>query len=166
MRVAVEPASMSLAAETREAVRAHPFLYEALRAGVLNYTAAARYLSIGDEETVAAALRRYAENLPPPATEAGTARVAMRRGLGLTTGPDEALVTVGDVAIGPADDGALTAVLAVGDVHARQLGRILRRLDVAETDVSAAAVAGDTLAVVTPSRHAADVLRIVEAAVS
>jgi len=32
---------MSLAADTREAVRERPTLYDALRAGVVNYTAAA-----------------------------------------------------------------------------------------------------------------------------
>ena len=35
---------MSLAAETREAVRTHPFLLDALRAGVVNYNAAAAWL--------------------------------------------------------------------------------------------------------------------------
>jgi len=36
--------SKSLAARTRDAVRDEPFLFDALRAGVLNYSAAARYL--------------------------------------------------------------------------------------------------------------------------
>ena len=49
---------MTVAAETREAVRDHPFLETALRAGVVNYTAAARFLDVGEEEAVAAALRQ------------------------------------------------------------------------------------------------------------
>ena len=49
---------MTVAERTRAAVRAEPFVYEALRAGVLNYTAAARYLDVGDESAVSAALRR------------------------------------------------------------------------------------------------------------
>ena len=55
---------MSLASETRDAVRARPFLYDALRAGVVNYTAAARELDVdGEVDAVATALRRFAEEL-------------------------------------------------------------------------------------------------------
>ena len=56
--------TMTVAAETRRAVRASPFLRDALRAGCVNYTAAARFLDVGDEDAVVAALRRYAEDLP------------------------------------------------------------------------------------------------------
>ena len=54
---------MSLASDTRDAVRRRSFLHAALAAGVVNYTAAARYLDVGEEEAVVAALRRYAEEL-------------------------------------------------------------------------------------------------------
>jgi len=54
---------MTVAADARAAVREHPFLETALRAGVVNYTAAARFLDVGAEEAVAAALRRYAAEL-------------------------------------------------------------------------------------------------------
>ena len=84
---------MTVASETREAVRSEPFLHAALAAGVLNYTAAARYLDVGDEEAVAAALRRYAEDLPAPDVRDGSVRVDMRSGLGECS-PDEALARV------------------------------------------------------------------------
>lgn len=55
---------MSLAAETREAVRARPVLYDALRAGIVNYTAAAESLGLdGDTDAVATALRRFERSL-------------------------------------------------------------------------------------------------------
>jgi|APHM01.1.fsa_nt_gi hypothetical protein len=62
--------SMSLAAETREAVRERPVLYDALRAGIVNYTAAAERLALnGDREAIATALRRFAESLSENADE-------------------------------------------------------------------------------------------------
>src|SRR6056297_2372029 len=55
---------MSVAAATREAVRDRPALYDALRAGVVNYTAAADALDVdGDREAIATALRRFAAEL-------------------------------------------------------------------------------------------------------
>lgn len=75
---------MSLAAETREAVRQRPFLLDALRAGVVNYTAAAEFLDLdGDAESIATALRRYAADLPAHATDARDTRVTMQSGVGL-----------------------------------------------------------------------------------
>lgn len=75
--------SVTLAADTRAAVRRRPFLHEALRAGVLNYAAAARLLDVdGEDSAVVAALRRYAETLPPYDETARDARVTMRSGLG------------------------------------------------------------------------------------
>ena len=76
---------MSLAEDTREAVRRRPFLLAALRAGVVNYTAAARSLADevkGDPESIATALRRFAGSLPEWETDARNARVSMQSGLG------------------------------------------------------------------------------------
>ena len=73
---------MTVAAEAREAVRERPFLETALRAGVVNYTAAARFLEVGDEEAVAAALRRYAGELDDYRPPDRRASVSMRSGVG------------------------------------------------------------------------------------
>ena len=74
---------MTLAADTRAALRRRPFLHDALRAGVVNYAAAARLLDVdGEQSAVVAALRRYAETLPAYAETARDARVTMRSGLG------------------------------------------------------------------------------------
>ncbi|PSQ40560.1 hypothetical protein BRD10_02000, partial [Halobacteriales archaeon SW_12_71_31] len=62
---------MTIAARTREAVRARPALRTALAADAVNYTAAARLIATDaavdadddDHEAVAAALRRYADEL-------------------------------------------------------------------------------------------------------
>jgi hypothetical protein len=151
---------MSLAAETREAVRREPFLYDALRAGVLNYTAAARYLDLGEEEAVAAALRRYRDDLPAPDDRDRNARVTMRSGLGPTDDPADALLVVGDAALAPTS-GDLTGIQATdGDPAA--LGHVLRRLAVEDVDVTAAGATEGTLLVVVPRRAGANTVRTVE----
>lgn len=74
---------MTLAAETRAAIRRRPFLREALRAGVVNYAAAARLLDVeGEHGAVVAALGRYAEALPDYEESAHEARVTMGSGFG------------------------------------------------------------------------------------
>lgn len=156
---------MSLAAETRAAVRAEPFLYDALRAGVLNYTAAARHLNLGDEETVAAALRRYAEDLPGPTTGTVDARVTMQSGLGPAADPTDAVLVVGDTALTPGS-GALTGVQATGDVGPAALGRVLRRLAIGEVRVETAGATEGTLLLAVGRRDGANAVRFVETALS
>ncbi|PSQ13721.1 hypothetical protein BRD02_11875 [Halobacteriales archaeon QS_8_69_73] len=155
---------MTVAAETREAVRDHPFLETALRAGVVNYTAAARFLDVGEEEAVAAALRRYAadhDHAPPDRR----ASVSMRSGVGTVDADadDGGLLSVGGTAFA-ADGGDHTAVLAEGDVGAAALADVLGRLRTAGVGVEAAAAADGTLAVVVGRRDGADAVRAVEAA--
>jgi hypothetical protein len=151
---------MTVASEAREAVRREPFLHAALRAGVLNYTAAARYLDVGDEEAVAAALRRYAEDLPAPAAREGRVRVDMRSGLG-ECDPADAVLVVGDTALGTGG-GDLTAVVANGELSARDLGDVLARLAVEGVEVTAAGGSDGHLVVAVPRRAGIDALRYVE----
>jgi hypothetical protein len=153
---------MSLAADTRRAVRARPFLRDALRAGVVNYAAAARYLDLGDEEAVVAALRRFERDLPDREEPAVGARVTMERGLERTDDPDEALLRVGDTSLA-SGGGELTAVSASGDgVDARTLGLVLRRLDGEGVAVAAAGAADGVALVVVLNRDGPDALRYVE----
>ena len=157
---------MTLAADTRSAVRRNPFVFEALRTGVLNYTAAARYLDVGDLDPVAAALRRYAEELPDYESDSRDARVTMQSGLGAVEvaeieDENEALLAVGGRALVP-DAGSLTGVLATGAVDARALAHVLDRLAIERTDVAAAGVAGDTLVVAVGRRAGPDAVRTVE----
>jgi hypothetical protein len=156
---------MSLAAETRRAVRRNPFVFEALQAGVLNYTAAARYLDVGETESVAVALRRYAEDLPDRETTSRDVRVTMRSGLGLGDDNDDALLAVGGSALVPGD-GSLTGVLATGEVDAPALAHVLDRLATEGIAVEAAGIAGDALVVVTGRRDGPDTVRIVEESLS
>ncbi|MDG5776264.1 hypothetical protein VB773_08480 [Haloarculaceae archaeon H-GB2-1] len=155
---------MTLAAATRAAVDARPFLYEALRAGVVNYSAAARFIDVGDDETdaVVAALRRYAEELPAYDETDVDRRVTMESGLGEGEA-ENALLTVGETALVPGS-GSLTGLLATGDVDAGDLRRVLGRLETADVSVVAAGVAGDALLVVVERRAGADALRLVESA--
>ena len=153
---------MTVAAEAREAVRERPFLETALRAGVVNYTAAARFLDVGDEEAVTAALRRYAEELDDHEPPDRRASVSMQSGVGPADG-DDPLLSVGARAFA-ADGGEFTAVLAEGDVGATALADVLGRLRTAGVGVQAAAAADGTLAVVVGRRDGADAVRAVEAA--
>jgi hypothetical protein len=154
---------MTLASEARVAVRRRPFLHAALAAGVVNYTAAARYLALGDdaadEETVATALRRYADDLEPPAPNEGQVRVTMRRSLGRTD--DEPLLRVGDAGFG-AGAGDHTGIVVEGAVAAATLGRVLARLDVEGIDPVAAAGREGHLVLVVPGTDGVDALRYVE----
>ena len=153
-------AGMNIASRTRAAVRREPFVYDALAAGILNYTAAARYLDVDqEEEAVAAALRRYAEEIARP--DGPTApRVDMRRGLGPVDAAD-ALLTVGDAAFGPTD-GSLTAILVSGDVPVTALGSVLARLDVEKIAVEAAGGSRGHLVCLVEAGDGADALRAVE----
>ncbi|RDI70853.1 DUF7523 family protein [Halopelagius longus] len=161
---------MSLAAETRDAVRERPYLLSALRAGVVNYTAAAESLDVeGDTDSVATALRRFADDLPDLTTEYRDATVRMRSGVGLAgedveaADADDRVVTVGGVEM-VAADGPMTALVAKGDVDARALSAAVDRLAAEDVVVDAAGVADDELAIVVPRREGANALRIVEGA--
>lgn len=159
---------MSTAAATREAVSAYPFLRLALRAGVVNYTAAAEFLDAGETEPVATALRRFADDLPAFETRDADARVRMESGVGLVDSTEEgvaeetdALLTVGGAAIVPGE-GSLTAVLATGEVDVGALATVCGRLDAEGIDAEAAAVADGSLLVVVDRRDGVGALRTVE----
>ncbi|WP_144799834.1 DUF7523 family protein [Halorubrum depositum] len=172
---------MSLAADTREAARARPFVLDALRAGVLNHSAAAAWLAdeadLGggdadaDTDAIATALRRFREDLPAYATAERAASVSMRSGVGVLEGKRDAagdgadsLLRVGGAAV--VSEGRDTAVLATGDVDAGVLATVLRRLDAADVDVAAAGVAGDALVVVVGRRDGATAVRVAENALT
>lgn len=164
---------MSLAAETREAVRARPFVRDALRAGLLNHSAAAAWLAEeadldGDVDAIATALRRFREDLPDYATADRAASVSMRSGVGVVDGdaPGDALgdapplLRVGGAAV--VSEGRDTAILATGEVDAAALGAVLRRLAAVDVAVTAAGVAGDALVAVVGRRDGATAVRVVE----
>ncbi|WP_115865549.1 DUF7523 family protein [Halorussus litoreus] len=160
---------MTLAEAAREAARRRPALLGALRAGVVNYTAAARSLDEevdGDTESVATALRRFAESLPDDATESLDARVSMRSGLGEVKRDEadlerENLLAVGGTVLQP-DAGALTGVVARGEADGCALAHVLDRLDVEGIAVRTAGVADGTLVVAVERRDGPDALRVVE----
>lgn len=160
---------MSLAERTRDAAREHPFLLDALRAGVANYSAAARYLDVdGDPDAVATALRRFADDLPAREPTRRDVRVTMERGVGPIPDPGsadarEVLLAVSGTAFG-AIDGGKTAVLATGDVDLDGVRVALDALAVDDVAVDALAHARDTLVVVVPRLDAANALRAVERA--
>lgn len=157
---------MSIAERTREAVRERPFLLAALRADVVNYRAAAATLDVdANEASVAAALRRFAADLPDYDPSERSVRVTIRRGVGVADAGDatDPLLLVGDRAV-VADAGSSTALLGTGDVDARALATALDRLAAVDIDVEAAGVAGDHLLVVVDGRSGGRALRVLEAA--
>ena len=146
----------SAAEATREALRERPCLHEALRAGVLNCRAAADVLDVdADADTVAAALRRYGDDLPPRANTTRRVRVTVRRNVAVSEADGDGLLRVGDDAV--VDGGDATAFVATGQVDAASLVAVVSRLEVAGVSVVAAGVGGDALAVVVDggARHLA-----------
>jgi len=152
---------MSLAADTREAVRAHPFVYEGLRAGILNYTAVARFLDVGETDAVTAALRRYAEELSDYERPDRELRVTMHSGVGPADDGEDPLLVVGETALA-ADGGDATAIVATGDVDPDLLATVLGRCRTTDVAVEAAAVGSSALAVVVGRRDGPDVVRLLE----
>ncbi|MDG5820613.1 hypothetical protein [Natronococcus sp. A-GB7] len=157
---------MSLASETRRAVDEEPFLVAALRAGVVNYTAAARYLDVdGETDAVATAIRRYAEELPAYGTDAREVRVRMERGITPAaidgSQPETALFAIGGTSF-RSDSGDLTAIVATGDVDTVALGKTLGRLEIEEIEPIAAGVGEGAMMLVVEGLAGADALRTVE----
>lgn len=152
---------MSLAADTRAAVRESPLLIEALRAGVVNYAAAARTIDVdGDPDAVTAALRRFAADLDAREPDAREVRVTMHAGLERA---DEGMLVVGGTGFVDSD-GKLTGVMATGDVDAAAMEHVLGVLRIHEITVHAAGLADDTLVFVVDRRDGAAALRRVEGA--
>jgi hypothetical protein len=154
---------MTVAGDARAGVREHPFLETALRAGVVNYTAAARFLDVGGEEAVAAALRRYAAELDDYAPADRRASVSMQSGVGPADEGEAALLSVGGTAFAT-EGGSHTAVVAEGEVDPWALADALGRLRTADVAVEAAAACSGSLAVVVDRRDGPDAVRAVEAA--
>lgn len=157
---------MSLAADTRRAVEAHPFLLAALRAGVVNYTAAARFLDLeGDVDAVATALRRFADELHEYEPAARDVRVRMESGFGRIDDPGraEAMLSIGTAAFGSVG-GDLTAIVATGEVDAASHAAALEHLAIADVEPVASAAADGALFVVVERRDGANALRAVERA--
>jgi hypothetical protein len=157
---------MSLASETRHAVDEQPFLVAALRAGVVNYTAAARYLDVdGEIDAVATAIRRYAEEMPAHETEARDVRVRMESGITAVpadaTHPEIAFLSIGGTSFRP-DDGDLTAIIATGDVDTAALVNVLQRLSIADVTPVAAGANEETMMLVVGRSEGANALRTVE----
>ena len=152
---------MSLAKRTREETRRYPFLVEAMRAGVLNYTAAARFLDVGDTEPVAAALRRYSDELPPLRTEGNDVRLRMITGIGDSSETEETLIQIDGNQFGRGS-GNLTAIVADGAMSVRVIGRVLWQLAEFEVSVYASAMDGNRLVIVTDRLDGPSALRVVE----
>lgn len=151
----------TLAAATREAVDANPFVRTALRAGILNYSAAARFLEVdGGEEAIATALRRYAEELPPIESRDGRVRVTMQSGVGRGDG---SVLSIGDDSFAEGA-GEATVIQAVGDVDASLFGTIANRLGAASVEVLGMGLIDNTLVVVVERADGTTALSIVEEA--
>jgi len=148
----------SLAERTREAVDARPFLRTALAAGAVNYAAAARLLDVdGEQDAVATALRRYAEDLDYT-SETVDARVRMESGLGES---ETGVLAVNGTAYA-SGAGDLTGIVTTGEASARALAAVLDSLDATDVDPEAAGFAGDALVVVVSRRDGPNALRAVE----
>lgn len=148
---------MSVAERTRQAVRRDPALYDALRAGVVNYSAAARSLGVdGDEESIATALRRFADELPDRERDDGRVSVRLHRGVALEQS------AFAGVALDA--DGDATAIEVKGDVDVRSLEIVVGTLRTEDVDVLTAGGTDGRLVTAVEQRAGAEALRVVERA--
>ncbi|MFB6113179.1 MAG: hypothetical protein ABEJ58_03630 [Halodesulfurarchaeum sp.] len=158
----------SLAAVTRDAVDQQPFLRRALRAGVLNVAATARYLDVdGDPDSIATAIRRYGEELPPLGGTDRNVRVTMTRlendlpvhidGETFADGTRERRKLESET-----DTNDAAAIQATGEVGPRFLGTVLHRLATEDVPVIETAMQESILVVVVPRRHGATTVRVLE----
>lgn len=152
---------MSIAERTRTAAQRHPFLIEALRSGVLNYTAAARFLDIGETDAVAAALRRYAEDLPAASHSDADIKLRMITGVGKTDDTNDSLLVIDGESFATGI-GELTAIVADGPIPMRGYVRALWRLEESSIPIRASGTSEQGLIVVTDRNGGPNALRIVE----
>ncbi|WP_415487561.1 hypothetical protein [Candidatus Hikarchaeum yamanae] len=97
---------MSLAAITRREVRKTPYLYDAIRAGIVNYSAAARMLDLeGQDTAVSVSLQRLNKELPPLEME--------RIDANITISSDETNQQVKIMVEGPVDAKILSHLILV-----------------------------------------------------
>ena len=153
---------MSVAATTREAVERHPFLRLALRAGVVNYAGAARFLDIGDPDAVAAALRRVAAELPPLEVASADVRIRVHSGAALADDADDPLLAVGSVIVVEDDTGTLSVLTVSGDLTPAYVGAVLTAVAEAGISIVATSIEASHLRIVCPSDEAVEALRAVE----
>ena len=174
---------MSVAAAAREAVRDHPALFDALQAGVVNYTAAADLLPVdGDREAIATALRRFAAELAdaePTESVDRSITVRLHSDTDSLDYPDALLAVDGHGISQPAsapaatessagtavDTDGLTALRVTGDVDARLLAAVLDRLRIAEIPITATGLVAETMVVVVPRRAGPTAVQLIEGAV-
>jgi hypothetical protein len=107
-------------------------------------------------------LRRYAEDLPDYERVDRDVRVTMQSGLEADCDHSEALLVVGEQAIG-GDGGSLTGILCTGGVDADLLRRVLGRLHAESITVEAAGVGDVAMVVVVGRRDGPNALRAIEA---
>lgn len=171
---------MSLAAETRAAARAHPWLMTALRAGIVNYRAAASFLDIdGDSDSVARALRRFADTLDEfTSTDISGVTVRMHHGVdivsddcGVVQQQDESesdiLLRVTDDCI-LTTDGRLSAII-VNNISEISISAFMTALGCVQTEeitITAAGSTRDIFIIVVPREEGANALRSIEAALT
>ena len=144
----------SIAARTRRAVDRAPFLREALRAGILNYTAAARRLEVdAAPDAVASALRRYEADLPPLEDADRTVRVRM------DGDPSASILSVaGEDGMGEGQ----TALLLSGDLDPGTFGRAVVALQSASVSVTGVGYVADQGVILVSDADGSAALRVVE----
>lgn len=150
---------MSTAERTREALRQHPFLVLALRADILNYRATARFLDIGDPDAVAAALRRYRQELDEFTPGELDLRIRVRRNVDLEELAADGMAPGVDA---PADD-SYSAITAAGEPTPAFVATAVLGLATAGIRVTAQGATAEQAVFVVPNDDAAAALRTVEA---
>lgn len=148
---------MSLASRTRDTVKKYPCIHQALRAGVINYSAAARYLPVsGDTEAIASALRRYAEELPDPTPKPIDVSITMH-----TSYPDQ-LSGLPAETPDTNEEGSITWLCVSGDITPVLVGSVLLGCKSHEIPVQTVSANDGTALISVPQSAGAAALRCIE----
>lgn len=149
---------MSTAERTRAALRRHPFVALALRAGILNYRATARYLDCGDADAVAAALRRE----HAAATDLDVSDLGVRVRLARNVDPD-ALAADGHPVLGHGiDASSVSTVTVAGTLGSAFVPLALLGLAVHGIDIHAHVATAERAVFVVGDHEGASALRAIE----
>lgn len=171
---------MSLAAETRAAARAHPWLVTALRADIINYRAAASFLDLeGDIDSVARALRRFGDSLNNFTTVGESdIPIRMHHGVDIVSDTHDMVQNQGEASVDIllrlnnefiiTADGQLSAIIVdtVPDMTISGFTTAIERIQMEDINIKAAGTLQDMFIVIVPRRKGASALRSVEAALT
>ena len=132
---------MSLASDTRREVKNIPYLCEALRAGIINYSATGRSLGLEGEDTaISVSLQRLRNELPPL----------------------KVINVEANIPISSDESGKQSKILVEGDINAKVLSHLILICHINEVLIEEIRMVKSRIEVVVEWRDGPNALRLIE----